>query len=148
VRAAVCSCAILSISVEGEPGFLGACSCRACQKATGSVFSMSAYFPRSAVAAIAGEHRLYRRQSDGGRWLDFHFCPTCASTVFWYAEFDPDSIGIAVGNFTDPGFGPPQYAVWCEAQHPWVRFPEACRTFARHPDLRSQAPILVATTQS
>ena len=106
MRTAICSCGALSIAVEGEPSYFGACSCRACQKATGSVFSMSAYFPKSAVAAIAGAHRLYRRQSDGGRELDFHFCPTCASTVFWYAEFDPDSIGISVGNFTDPGFGP------------------------------------------
>jgi hypothetical protein len=134
-RKAVCSCGQLSVAVAGEPSYFGACSCRECQRATGSVFSMSAYFPRSAVQAIAGEHRLYRRRSEGGRRLDCHFCPTCGSMVYWHAEFDPDSVGISIGNFADPGFGPPQYAVWCESKHAWVRFPESCREFPRQPEL-------------
>jgi len=99
------------------------------------VFSMSAYFPKASVQEIAGEIRLYRRRSAGGRWLDCHFCPTCGSMVYWHAEFDPDSIGISVGNFADPAFGSPQYAVWCDSQHPWVRFPEGCRTYRGQPDL-------------
>jgi hypothetical protein len=135
MRTASCACGGLSVAVQGEPSYFGACSCRACQKATGSVFSMSAYFPRSAVESIAGDHKLYRRRSDGGRWVDEHFCPTCGSMVFWYAEFDPESIGVSVGNFADPGFGPPQYAVWCETQHPWVRFPDSCQRFPRQPEL-------------
>ncbi len=134
-RKAVCSCGGLSIEVAGEPSYFGACSCRECQKATGSVFSMSAYFPRAAVQAIAGEHRLYRRRSEGGRSLDCHFCPTCGSMVYWHAEFDPNSVGISIGNFADPGFGSPQYAVWCDSKHAWVRFPETCREFPRQPEL-------------
>jgi hypothetical protein len=134
-RTAACSCGRLSVTVAGEPGYFGACSCRDCQKATGSVFSMSAYYPRSAVQAIAGEPRRYRRTSAAGRSLDCHFCPTCGSMLFWYAEFDPDSIGISVGNFADPDFGAPQYAVWCESRHPWVQFPDSCRQYPRQPEL-------------
>src|SRR5262249_8140308 len=111
-RKAVCSCGQLSIAVEAEPSYFVASCCRGCQKATGSVFSMSAYFPRSSVEAIAGEVRLYRRRAEGGRWLDCHFCPICGSMIYWHAEFDAQSVGIAIGNFTDPDFGAPQYAVW------------------------------------
>jgi hypothetical protein len=96
---------------------------------------MSAYFPKSAVAGIAGAHKLYRRKSAQDRWLDSHFCPTCGSLLFWYAEFDPDSIGVSVGNFAEPGFGPPQYAVWCETKHPWVVFPDSCQQYPGQPEL-------------
>lgn len=134
-RTAACSCGRLSLTVAGDPSYFGACSCRDCQKTTGSVFSMSAYFPKAAVAPVAGEHSVHRRTSAAGRWLEFHFCPHCGSTVFWHAEFDPDSIGIAVGNFDDPAFGPPQYAVWSERRQPWVQFPPTCREYPQGPDL-------------
>lgn len=132
-RTAICSCGRLSVAVAGKPSYFGACSCRECQKTTGSVFSMSAYFSKSAIKAITGEHCPYRRSSAAGRWLENHFCPSCGSMVFWYAEFDPDSIGISVGNFADPAFGPPEYAVWCDSRHPWVQFPDSCRQYPQHP---------------
>jgi hypothetical protein len=31
----------------------------------------------------------------------------CGSTVYWYAEFAPDEIGVAAGNFADPSFPAP-----------------------------------------
>jgi hypothetical protein len=125
-RTAACSCGQLRVTVTGKPGSVGACSCRECQKSTGSVFGISSYWPKSAVASIEGKSTVWRRGSDAGRWVDSYFCPTCGSTLYWYAEALPDSIGIAAGNFADPNFEPPTYAVWSETQHPWVKFPEGC----------------------
>ena len=129
-RTAACSCGQLTVSVTGEPDFVAACSCIECQRGSGSVFAVSSYWPKTAIEAIAGERTCWRRGSWKGRWVDNYFCPVCGSTVFWYVEFAPDSIGISVGNFADPGFAPPAYAVWCESKHPWVRFPEGCK---QHP---------------
>ena len=67
--------------------------------------------------AIEGEHRTWRRAGDSGRFLTFHFCPTCGSTVFWEAEGTPDCVTVAVGAFADPGFPAPVRTVWAENKH-------------------------------
>ena len=93
----------------------------------GSVFGVSTYWPKSALVSIAGKSTCWRRSSWKGRWIDNFFCPVCGSTVYWYAEATPDSIGISAGNFADPAFPPPTYAVWSESKHPWVTLPAGCK---------------------
>jgi hypothetical protein len=113
--------------MTGKPDIVSACSCTACQRKSGSAFGVSSYWPKSALESIAGESKLYRRISDRGRWLDRHFCPICGSSVYWYLEARPDSIGVSVGCFADPSFEPPIRAIWCASKHPWVTFPEGCQ---------------------
>jgi hypothetical protein len=130
-RTAACSCGQLSVTVEGEPAYHGLCSCLECQKLSGSAFSYSGYWPISAVKKTSGESKRWRRIAQSGRWLDQYFCPTCSSAVYFYVEFDPNMINIAIGNFADPNFPPPTYAVWNECKHAWVDVPEACASFDR-----------------
>ena len=125
-RTAACSCGQLRVTMNGKPAMVAACSCRECQKSTGSVFGVSSYWPKTLLVAIEGESKVWRRGSDAGRWIDNYFCPTCGSSLYWYAEAMPDMIGISAGNFADPNFEPPTYAVWNETKHPWVKFPEGC----------------------
>jgi hypothetical protein len=122
-RTASCACGQLSIDVEGEPAFVASCNCLQCQKRTGSVFGVSAYFPNDQVQAPRGQHKSFRRSSDAGRALETGFCPDCGSTLFWRAEAFPDLVGLAVGCFADPGFPAPSRAVWGAHKHPWVSFP-------------------------
>jgi hypothetical protein len=132
-RTAVCSCGQLSVTVEGDPAFHGLCSCFECQKDSGSAFSFSGYWPKSALRRITGTSTAWRRGSESGRFVEKHFCPTCGSAVYWYAEFAPDMINVAIGNLADPGFPPPQYAVWNDNKHGWVEVPPGCRVSARSP---------------
>ena len=132
-RTAVCSCGQLSVTVEGDPAFHGLCSCFECQKMSGSAYSYSGYWPRSAVKAMRGESKAWRRVAESGRWLDQHFCPTCASPVFGYVEFDPSLINISIGNFADPSFPAPAYAVWNQCKHPWVDIPKGCQGYDTQP---------------
>jgi hypothetical protein len=88
---------------------------------------MSSYWLKAALVGIAGDSKVYRRSSRRGRWLDLNFCPNCGNTVFWYAEFAPNEIGVSVGSFADPASEPPSRAVWCETKHPWVSFPASCK---------------------
>jgi hypothetical protein len=125
-RTAACSCGQLRATMTGKPAFVSACSCRDCQRRGGSVFGVSAFWPNAAVAAIAGESRVWRRISDSRRWIDNHFCPTCGNTLYWHAEALPGLIGVGAGNFADPSFDAPTHAVWTESKHPWVKFPEGC----------------------
>jgi len=63
---------------------------------------------------------VYRRSSDSGFPVTFHFCPDCGSTVFWEPERMPDRIAVAVGCFADPSFPAPSQSVWSERRHAWM----------------------------
>jgi len=119
-RTAACSCGQLAITVDGQPAHHGLCSCLACQRESGSAFTYGGYWPRAAVMRIDGESARWRRIADSGKWLERHFCPRCGSAVFTYAEWAPDMVNIGIGSFADPGFPPPDYAVWNRHRHPWV----------------------------
>lgn len=132
-RTASCSCGQLSVTVDGDPEFHGLCSCLACQKESGSAFTYGGYWATAAVLAIRGESGCYRRFAESGQWLDRHFCPRCGCGVYSYAQWAPDMINIAIGNFGDPSFPPPQYAVWNRHKHPWVSIPEGWASFDEQP---------------
>jgi len=122
-RQASCSCGQLRITCEGDPVRVSMCHCLACQQRTGSVFGVQARYPRERIT-IEGRSSQYARTGDGGTTAVFHFCPECASTVYWLNSFAPDSIAIAVGAFADPAFSPPTYSVYEVRRHAWVRVPD------------------------
>ena len=132
-RQATCHCGQLRVRLEGDPALVSSCHCLACQRRTGAVFGSTSFFKRSQVLAIEGEHRTWRRAGDSGRFLTFHFCPTCGSNVFWNAEGTPDMISVAVGCFADPDFPAPLRTVWAENKHEWLPFPPAVTRHPRNP---------------
>src|SRR5882757_1316899 len=129
-RTARCCCGGLQAETTGEPSFVSACHCQACQRRTGSVFGVGAYFPRTQVRT-EGASKLYVRDGQDGRKLRMHFCPDCGTTVYWEADFRPDHVGIAVGAFADPDFPAPVRSVWEENRHAWLRFEHGPPGFAR-----------------
>ena len=120
-RTAHCCCGALRIEASADPDAVGVCHCGECQRTTGSVFSVSAFFKRENVRA-EGPSKIYARDGQEGRKVRMHFCPTCGTTVFWESDLRPDHIGVAVGAFHDPNFPPPTVSVWEESKHGWVAF--------------------------
>lgn len=116
---ACCSCAQLTAVANGEPIRVSACFCLACQRRTGSSFSVQARWKREDVQ-IAGESREYVRVSDDGDERRFHFCPSCGATVFYVIPDEPDLIAIPVGAFAEPAFPPPMRSYYEDRRHPWV----------------------------
>jgi hypothetical protein len=113
-------------------------------------------FPERA-GARRGAEQVYVRGSDSGRKIKIHFCPDCGSSVFWYAEWCPDLIGIAFGAFADPSMPEPTVSVWETTRHPWVVFDHRLDRFAIQPEIddrdleqpshgaanvRSQSPLI------
>ncbi len=123
-RTASCSCGGFAVECRGEPTRIGACHCTECQRRTGSVFGVAAYFPRDQVT-FSGARKDYARGSDAGRRINNHFCPECGSTVVWDLELFPDLVAVAAGCFADPHLGAPQRGVWAKYKHDWVQFPES-----------------------
>ena len=92
-RIAHCCCGALRAEVTGQVPRVAICHCMECQRRTGSAFGFVAFFPREQVRT-EGPSKVYVRRSDAGRKVEFHFCPDCGASVFWYAEFRPDHVGI------------------------------------------------------
>lgn len=123
-RTAACHCGSLTLSCEGEPAKISLCHCLDCQRRTGSLFSVAAFYPRERVRVAAGEAASFRRPSASGFDVTFHFCPRCGSTLWWTPERLPHLAGVAAGAFADPDFPMPQQAVWTKDRHHWLRLPE------------------------
>ena len=119
-RRAACNCGQLELTCEGEPRRVSICHCLECQRRTGSVFAVQAWFSRDQVTSFEGESREFVRVSDKGNAVTFRFCPVCGSTVYWRPAAFPDLIAVAVGSFADPNFPAPQLAVWERRRHDWV----------------------------
>jgi hypothetical protein len=122
-RHAACSCGQLHLECEGEPVRISMCHCMECQKRTGSVFGVQAFFPEDQVEVEGRAVSYVRVGEESGLPVEFRFCPTCGSTVYWEAEIRPGWVGVAVGCFTDPDFPPPRHSVWESCRHAWTEAP-------------------------
>lgn len=129
-RIAQCSCGAVTATVEGEPAAVVACHCIECQRRTGAVFGVGAYFPEERVT-FAGETTQYARPTDSGESFIQHFCPNCGTTLFWRAGKLPGHVGIAVGAFADPSFPPPVRSVWEQSRHGWIEVSAADHHFPK-----------------
>ena len=132
-RHAQCQCGALSVTAEGEPDSVVMCSCQACQRRTGSVMGVVAYYPREKLR-IAGSAQRYTRTADSGAPLINYFCGSCGSTVYVESARHPAGLGVPVGGFADSGFPPPQRSVWDQTRHGWVQGPAGIPHFIRGRD--------------
>lgn len=118
-RVASCDCGKLRVTCEGEPVRVSVCHCLECQKRTGSVFGVSARYPKEKVRA-EGVSRRYSRVADSGFKVTFDFCLACGTTVHWHLDQFPDVTAVAVGAFADRDFPAPQHSVGERRKHDWV----------------------------
>lgn len=123
-RHASCHCGTLVLAFAGEPAKVSQCHCYECQRRTGSLFSVAAFYPRESVTTLSGTSHSYTRPSSSGFPVTFHFCPDCGSSVWWEPERMPRLIGVAVGCFADRNFRRPDQAVWVAERHGWLDIPD------------------------
>ncbi|MCE9685016.1 GFA family protein [Shewanella sp. AS16] len=139
-RHAGCSCGQLTLIAKGEPVRVSVCHCSACQIRTGSAFGVQVRFPLAQVQ-VSGVSKGYRRRGDSGGLVDFHFCPDCGATLYFFVDSQPKLIAIPAGNFArDRGddsasafvatsvakphgspLPPPTVSVYDCRRAPWVR---------------------------
>ena len=118
-RTAACDCGQVHVTCQGDPASVSLCHCLSCQRRTGGPFGVAAFFLRSAVQ-FAGVTSVYRRASDSGFDVSFHFCPACGSTVWWEPHRKPDMIAVGAGAFADPYFPAPTKAAHPDHRHRWL----------------------------
>jgi hypothetical protein len=133
-REAACACGQLRIRLSGDPQLVSSCHCLACQRRTGALFGVQAFFKLEQVASIDGERRTFSRRADSGTMVNHQFCPHCGTTLYWERATLPGMVTVAVGALADPQFGPPMRTVWTESKHGWLQFPAAMPHYPKAPD--------------
>ena len=103
---------------------VAACSCMECQRRTGAVFGVMAFFKNDLVIEKLGECKSFERASDSGLGATTYFCPDCGSTVYAKPGSMPQFTAISVGCCGEPNFPEPQSAAWNATKHGWVCYPE------------------------
>ncbi|MEZ5820046.1 MAG: GFA family protein [Xanthobacteraceae bacterium] len=130
-----CVCGATRYRTVGDPKKVSACSCRWCQKRTGSALGVSVYFEKHDVVFTRGNPRLYRIRSDAGRSIQTQFCSDCGTTVGWTLEFLPDYQGIAGGTFDPPTFWfRPERFVFARSKPDWLAIAQDIEMCQAMPD--------------
>lgn len=113
------------MTIQDDPVAVSACHCDFCQRRSGSVYPVSAYFLMDQQFEITGETSVYNGlEADGvgnalGQSITYRFCPTCSSTVYFTLD-EHGFRAIPVGNFADPDFPPPTLEVNVGMRHRWL----------------------------
>lgn len=123
-----CQCKQLTMELPARPLLTIACHCVACQKRTGAVFGVLAYYRADQVASD-GEAKIYIRKSDEGNDVETFFCPVCGSTVYLKLAKQPGLVGVALGAIADPTFTAPAWSVWEQSKHHWINMPSGMQNF-------------------
>ena len=76
----------------------------------------------------------YVRTGDQGARFIFCFCPVCGTNLFHTKEGKTGHVGVAVGDFANPGFPAPQLSVYDCRRHPWVQLPHGTAAFDKDPE--------------
>jgi hypothetical protein len=130
---AECQCGQLKIRLSGDPEYVSSCCCQACQRRTGALVGVTAFFAKEQLADQQGKASDFRRIVASGKPLDYHFCPQCGSTIWWEPQARPGRIAVAAGCIADAQFPPPQRMIWTEHRHPFVMVPDDLPLFEQAP---------------
>ncbi len=118
-----CECGALHITVRGTPTHIHGCTCTLCQRRSGSVMALSAWFDE-ADTTINGDYIRYYYAGTQDDRLMAGFCPICGGGRFFRTgTYLPGHIAIAVGNFADPAFPAPDHIHWWPNRPAWLGAP-------------------------
>ena len=130
-----CVCGSTRYRTTGEPERVSVCSCKWCQRRTGSALGVSVYFPDENVEFTQQTLGCYRLTSDAGRWIEQEFCTSCGTALTWTLEFRPGYRGIAGGSFDSPAFWyKVQRYVFARSKPGWLRIEDGIEIFQAMPN--------------
>jgi hypothetical protein len=121
-----CLCGALRYSLSETPGDAGYCHCRLCQRASGSPAMAFGTVPLTAVTWEEGSPSRYRSSDLAERW----FCGRCGTPIAIHADYQPDTVDIALTTLDDPAAVPPGFHIWTDSRIAWFNTADRLPRFA------------------
>jgi hypothetical protein len=96
------------------------------------------------VVSQHGDYKIYQGPDNNG--IEYRFCPTCGSTVYWLFTFfesfvDVPLYGIAVGCFAEQDFPMPDLEIWTDKKHRGIEVVEGADHYPEFPPPERLMPI-------
>jgi hypothetical protein len=110
-----CQCGAVRFALYAEPGKIGICHCRMCQKAVAGPFAVLAEVGWDDFEWTRGTPSAFRSSSRSER----DFCASCG-TPLSYREVGGPIIELMTGAFDAPQRVAPTYAVGAESRLAWI----------------------------
>jgi hypothetical protein len=110
-----CQCGAVRFALYAQPGRIGLCHCRMCQKQVGGPFIALAEVAHEDFAWTRGQPASFRSSSIAER----DFCAACGTPLSYRAIGGP-KIELTTGSFDEPQRIVPTYATGMESYLPWV----------------------------
>jgi hypothetical protein len=130
----------LSLTVRGEPERVIRCHCHYCQRRTGSVFEVCAWFLEDQIVARTGSPRVFNESENNPGVCDYNFCGRCGTTLYWQLKTYAELYIVAVGCFADASFPPPNFDFYEKYRHAWIDRIESAREYPEHPPFEDLIP--------
>lgn len=123
-----CQCGGLRYELTAAPLMTYTCHCTACQRSTGSAFSLAIVVPDSAFRLTRGEPRAVSRVADSARTVTRWLCPECGG---WVANGPQPGMApgelirrVRAGTLDDTSWLRPTAHFWTRSKQPWVTLPD------------------------
>ena len=119
-----CACGTISLRLNGPVLSMLLCSCRQCQKATGTGHAAVALV-NAASTTLTGTPATFARPADSGALLTQHFCATCGTHVYAQSSRAPDIHLIPVGFFAgNAAWFVPNQLIFARSHQEWDILPD------------------------
>lgn len=127
-----CLCGVVRYRARTAAARTMVCHCHACQKQSGSAFSVMWVVARDAID-VTGVTSVFEQPGGSGQAVQRHFCGRCGSRVLNTLSASPAVVVVRAGTLDDPTWLAPRVHIWCDSAQPWVDIPDADTRFARAP---------------
>jgi hypothetical protein len=106
-----------------------------CQLASGAPVMAFGTVPFEAFESTGGEPKRRRSSSIAERW----FCGDCGTQIAIHADYQPDTLDIALVTLDDPSLIAPEFHIWTLRQIPWFDIADNLPRYGDfRPDTRGQ----------
>lgn len=123
-----CSCRHVRYRLDGAPIIVHACHCSWCQRETGTVHALNAFYEADRVVHLGGAPEIIDTPSNSGKGQRIARCPTCRIAVWSnYAGAGPAFRFVRVGTLDDPSRCPPDIHIFTATKQPWVVIPPGAK---------------------
>ena len=118
-----CACGSIRYRVDGPLRNVANCHCERCRRITGHFMAASACAPEHLTLESEATLRWYVPGEEPG--VEYAFCSTCGSSLFWRAQTTPDSISICAGTLDPPTGIVTDVALFCAEASDYHRLDES-----------------------
>ncbi|MBD3240483.1 MAG: aldehyde-activating protein [Chitinivibrionales bacterium] len=115
-----CLCGAVTYACASQPLATAVCHCKACQKSSGTAFSVVVAVARDALRITGNSLKAYEDTGDSGNPTVRHFCSRCGTTIFGEMAARPGIAFVKAGTLDDGSRLQPRMHVYWRDHMRWI----------------------------